>query len=57
MFNDGQSRASILVQFAYKFAESTHSNRLNHELYTEPSFPAPQMYLLSHTLTSILQNI
>ncbi len=25
-------------------------NRLNHELYSEPSFPAPQLYLLRHTL-------
>ncbi len=29
---------------------SLHSNRLNPELYSEPSFPAPQLYLLSHTL-------
>ncbi len=28
-----------------------HSNRLNYELYSESSFPAPQLYLLSHTLT------
>ena len=27
-----------------------HSNRLNHELYSEPSFSAHQLYLLSHTL-------
>ena len=31
-----------------------HSNRLNHELYSEPSFAAPQLYLLSHTLNRIL---
>ncbi len=50
----------FLVRFAYKFAEDSkdivknlqliHSNHLNHELYSEPSFPAPQLYLLSHTL-------
>ncbi len=27
-----------------------HSNCINHELYSEPSFPAPQLYLLRHTL-------
>ncbi len=27
-----------------------HSNRINHELYSEPTFPAPQLYLLRHTL-------
>ena len=31
-----------------------HSNRLNHELYSEPSFPAPWLYLLSHTLSRCL---
>ncbi len=34
------------------------SNRLNHELYSEPSFPAPQLYLLSHTLSvAITRNL
>ncbi len=36
--------------FLVRFAQIIHSNRLNHELYSEPSFPAPQLYLLSHTL-------
>ena len=30
-----------------------HSNRINHELYSEPTFPAPQLYLLRHTLRFI----
>ena len=46
MFNGGQSPASIF--------SLTHSNRLNHELYSEPSFPAPQLYLLRHTLKANL---
>ncbi len=44
MFHGGQSPASILSPIC------THSNRLNHEKYPEPCFPAPQLYLLSHTL-------
>ena len=28
----------------------TLKNRLNYELYSEPCFPAPKLYLLSHTL-------
>ncbi len=28
------------------------SNRINHELYSEPTFPAPQLYLLRHTLNT-----
>ncbi len=35
MINIGQFPASIFI----------HSNRLNYELYSEPSFPAPQLYL------------
>ncbi len=27
-------------------------NLRNHELYSKPSFPAPQLYLLGHTLTN-----
>ena len=50
MFNDGQSPASIFNPIYTQI----HSNRLNHELYSEPSFPAPQLYLLSHTLNTIL---
>ncbi len=30
-----------------------HSNRLNQELSSEPSFPAPKPYLLRHTLISL----
>ncbi len=43
MFNGGQSPASI------------HSNRLNYETYAEPCFPAPQLYLLSHTLKCLIE--
>ncbi len=35
-----------------KPSTNTLSNRINHELYPEPSFPAPQLYLLRHTLRS-----
>ncbi len=41
MFNVGQFPASIL-------------SNLNYELYSEPSFPAPQLYLLRQTLTIII---
>ncbi len=44
MFNGWQSPASIQLVMLI------HSNRLNHELSSEPSFPAPQLYLLRHTL-------
>ncbi len=30
--------------------QQIHSNRINHELYSEPTFPSPQLYLLRHTL-------
>ncbi len=30
---------------------STHCNRLNYVLYSEPTFRAPQLYLFTHTLT------
>ncbi len=30
-----------------------HSNCINHEMYSEPTFPAPQLYLLRHTLSHI----
>ncbi len=50
----------FLVRFAHKFAQDIvknlqliHSNNLNYELYSEPSFPAPQLYLLRHTLRSV----
>ncbi len=45
MFNDRQSSASIFSLI----------NGLNHDLYSEPSFPAPQLYLLSHTLKGSTQ--
>ncbi len=48
MFNGGQSPASILSPIC-----TIHYNRLNHETYPEPCFPAPQLYLLSHTLIRI----
>ncbi len=62
MFNDGQSPGSILSSICTKNCKLfdrldivenlllIHSNRLNHETYSEPCFPAPQLYLLSHTL-------
>ncbi len=58
MFNGGQSPAyeGAEVQFAQKIVKNLpliHSNRLNHETYTEPCFPAPQLYLLSHTLRTV----
>ncbi len=31
-------------------------NRINHELYSEPTFPAPQLYLLRHTLKEIKED-
>ena len=40
MFNGGQHPASIFSPIC----------TLNHELSSEPSFPAPQLYLLRHTL-------
>ena len=48
MFNVGQFPASVLVRF-----QLTHSNHLNHELYSEPSFLAPQLYLLRHALIDL----
>ena len=30
-----------------------YSNRINHELYSEPTFPALQLYLLRHTLNAL----
>ncbi len=45
MFNGWQSPASILVRF-----QLIHPNRQNHDLYSKPSFPEPQLHLLSHTL-------
>ncbi len=54
MFNGGQSPASILSSICTNNCTGQflliHSNRLNHETYPEPCFPAPQLYLLSHTL-------
>ncbi len=65
MFNGGQTPASIFSPICtqmctgnldsidiVKNLQLIHSNCLNHELYSEPSFPAPQgqLYLLSHTL-------
>ncbi len=46
MFNVGQFPISIFSPICTQI----HSNRINHELYSEPSFPAPQLYLLRHTL-------
>ena len=55
MFNGGQSPASILSPICTKNCTGhLHSNRLNHETYPEPCFPAPQLYLLSHTLNTVL---
>ncbi len=45
MFNGGQSPASILSPICTKNCTG-HSNRINHETYPEPCFPAPQLYLL-----------
>ncbi len=33
-----------------KNLQLTHCNRLNHVLYSETTFPAPELYLLRHTL-------
>ena len=33
-----------------RFAQLIHSNRQNHETYSERCFPAPRLYRLSHTL-------
>ncbi len=46
----GLIHASTLSQWCYKSV--IYSNHLNHETYSEPCFPAPQLYLLSHTLKS-----
>ncbi len=46
MFNVGQSPAFIFSPICIQI----HSNRINHVLYSEPTFPAPQLYLLRHTL-------
>ncbi len=57
MFNGGQSPASIFSPICTQICIGLiHSNRLNDELYSEPSFPAPQLYLLSHTLKDGLHN-
>ncbi len=45
MFNGGSS---------YGFTLVIHSNRLNHETYPGPCIPAPQLYLLSHTLREMM---
>ncbi len=53
MFNVGQSPASIFSPICIQIVRNLqliHSNRINHELYSEPTFPAPQLYLLRHTL-------
>ncbi len=54
MFNVGQSPASIFIPICIQICtghlQLIHSNRINHELYSEPTFPAPQLYLLRHTL-------
>ena len=54
MFNDGHSPVSIFspicIQICTGHLQLIHSNRINHELYSEPSFPAPKLYLLRHTL-------
>ncbi len=48
IFNVGQSPAYI---FSLICIQLIHCNRMNHERYSVPSFPAPQLYLLRHTLT------
>ena len=54
MFNVGQSPASIFspicIQICTGNLQLIYSNCVNHELYSEPTFPAPQLYLLRHTL-------
>ncbi len=56
VFMTGNVLPSFLVRFAYKLdslekTQLTVSDHINHELYSEPSFPAPQLYLLRHTLS------
>ncbi len=54
MFNVGQSSASIFSPICIHICtghQLIHSNRINHELYSEPTFPAPQLYLIRHTLS------
>ncbi len=48
MFNVGQFPASILSPISTQIC--TGHLHLNYVLYSEPSFPAPQLYLLRHTL-------
>ncbi len=47
MFNGGQSPAFTCQKPSTVLI---HSSRLNQEKYPEPCFPAPQLYLLSHTV-------
>ncbi len=51
MFNSGQSPASIFSPDIVRNLQLIHSNRLKNKLYSEPSFPARQLYLLRHTLS------
>ncbi len=55
------SELSLQLRTWYKHLDSLdifrnlhlmHSNRINHELYSEPTFPAPGLYLLRHTLSA-----
>ncbi len=58
MFNVGKFPASIFSLICtqmctghlVKNLQLIHCNCLNHVLYSEPTFPAPQLYLLRHTL-------
>ncbi len=52
MFNGGKSPASIFRPIHIQICTG-HSNRINHELYSEPSFPESKLYLLLCNLRSI----
>ncbi len=42
---------------AFMFDGGKSPASINHETYPEPCFPAPQLYLLSHTLSLYLDLI
>ncbi len=60
-FNSGQSPGSILSpictkNWIVKNLLRLPSNHLNHKTYSEPCFSAPQLYLLTHTLSRLCQS-